>query len=273
MPRRPLLLLPPSEGKADGGRRRKLALRSLSSPSLNEQREATIDAVLHAMASPATARGKLLGVKGDALAAATAANLAIRTGPTMPAIERYTGVLYDALDVTSLSATDRKRLDAQVRILSALWGVVSPTDEIPDYKLKMGASLRGLGRLSTAWRAPITDALAPLAKGVTVWNLLPNEHAAAWNPEPIGSSEGPAAILTVKFLDETTKGRGARSFTTVSHWNKLLKGALVRFVLATGADEPDALTAFRHPEGYEYDASLTATAKGITTISMVRPIR
>jgi hypothetical protein len=59
----------------------------------------------------------------------------------------------------------------------------------------------------------------------------------------------------------------------VNHWNKLLKGALVRFVLATGADEPDALSKFRHPEGYRYDRRLTATADGTTTISMVRPVR
>jgi len=270
---RPIVLLPPSEGKADGGQRRKLALRSMSNRSLTAQRETTIDALAAAVDGSDAARGKLLGVKGAALAAATDANRTIRTSPTMPAIERYTGVLYDALDVESLGPTDRERLDQQVRILSGLWGVVSPIDRIPDYKLKMGASLPGIGRLATAWREPITDALTESTSGATVWNLLPNEHAAAWAPPEVGTMDAPAAILTVKFLDEGPTVDGRRTFTTVNHWNKLLKGALVRFVLATGADEPGALSTFRHPEGYRYDRRLTIETDGVTTISMVRPAR
>ena len=59
--------------------------------------------------------------------------------------------------------------------------------------------------------------------------------------------------------------------SSVSHWNKLLKGALVRHILATGADEPEALAAFAHPQGYRYDPSLTEQAKDRTVVSMVRP--
>ena len=93
-------------------------------------------------------------MKGKALVAATAANRAVAKAPTLPAIERYTGVLYDALDHRSLSAAHRRRLDASVVIFSGLWGAVMPADPIPDYKLKMGAALPPLGKLSTWWRAP-----------------------------------------------------------------------------------------------------------------------
>jgi cytoplasmic iron level regulating protein YaaA (DUF328/UPF0246 family) len=228
------------------------------------------------MRSAEPARRRLLGVKGDALAAATAANRAVRTGPTMPAIERYTGVLYDALDAGSLPARDKKRLAAQVVIFSGLWGASMPGDPLPDHKLKMSAALAPVGRLSTWWRAPLTDALAPLVERRVVWNLLPIEHDAAWAPPTPGSGAAgaPAGVLTVRFLDETTARKGTpRTFTTVNHWNKLLKGALVRHVLATGADEPDALTAFEHPEGYVYDASLTEDVGDRVVISMVRPAR
>ncbi len=43
----------------------------------------------------------------------------------------------------------------------------------------------------------------------------------------------------------------------MSHWNKLLKGALVRHLAATGLDEVDGLAAFAHPLGYAYQPSLT----------------
>ena len=227
-----------------------------------------------AVDGPAPAVAKLLGVKGAALAAAIAADRVVATAPTMPAITRYTGVLYDALDAGSLSARDRRRLRTQVVILSGLWGAVQPADPIPDYKLKMGASLAPLGRLSTWWRPAITEALAPLVAGRVVWDLLPNEHRAAWAPPPAGSgTTAPTAVLSARFLDEHPVRRGERSFTTVSHWNKLLKGALVRHVLSTQLDDPAGLSAFTHPEGYTYDPSLTVEHGGRTDLAFVRPAR
>jgi uncharacterized protein len=276
MPPAPVLLLPPSEGKSPGGTGGPWAPGRSAFPELDGHREKAIAALLRAMRAAEPARRKLLGVKDDALAAATAANRSVRTAPTMPAIERYTGVLYDALDAGSLPARDRRRLASQVVIFSGLWGASMPGDPLPDHKLKMSAAIAPLGKLSTWWRSPLTDALAPLVEGRVVWNLLPLEHDAAWAPPEVGSTEpgAPAAVLTVRFLDETTGRKGAaRSFTTVNHWNKLLKGALVRHVLATGADEPDALAAFEHPEGYGYDPSLTEQTKDRTIVSMVRPAR
>ena len=273
MAKAPIILLPPSEGKASGGRGPNWRAGSMSFPELDDLRLTAASALARSMRGSAAARSKLLGVKGETLAQATDANREILTAPTMPAIERFTGVLYDELDVASLSARDRTRLDKQVLILSGVWGVLRPGDPVPDHRLKMNVALPPLGRVSTWWKPAISDALRPVTRRVTVWNLLPGEHDAAWAPPLAGSDDpdAPSAMLSVRFLDEKrTRGR-ARSFTTVSHWNKLLKGALVRFVLATGADEPDALGRFTHPEGYVYDPSLTETTKDRIVVSMVRP--
>ncbi len=271
----PVILLPPSEGKAEGGTGPKLKISGLSFPQLENQRTEVRSALTIAMNGPEATRSKLLGVKGTALASATASNLAVLTSPTMPAIERYTGVLYDALGIDSLSARDRKRLNKQVLIFSGLWGVVRPDDMIPDYKLKMGATLAPIGKLSTWWRESITPALEQSVASAVVWNLLPKEHDSAW--APFGSVERktktPSAMFSVKFLDEGTPVKGERTFTTVNHWNKLLKGALVRYILETGADDPKALTKFRHPEGYKYDRSLSETTPNGIVLSMVRPAR
>mgnify|MGYP003498484143 FL=1 len=100
-------------------------------------------------------------MKGEALAGATAANQAVATAPTRPAIDRYTGVLYDALDAVSLHADERRRLGRQVVIFSGLFGATRPGDRIPDHKLKMGAALAPMGVLSSWWRRPLTEALVP----------------------------------------------------------------------------------------------------------------
>ena len=204
-------------------------------------------------------RSSLLRVKGIALAAATESNLTVATSPTMPAIARYTGVLYEALDHRSLSAAHRRRLDGNVVIVSGLWGLVTPADAIPDYKLKIGAKLGRLGTLSTWWRAELSAALSTAAADRPVWNLLPNEHAAAWRA-PAGMHQ-----WSVRFLESGRDG----SLTVVSHRNKLLKGALVRFLLANPSADRDDLADWDHPMGFRYDPSLDAEHAGITTLAFV----
>jgi uncharacterized protein len=117
----PLILLPPSEGKAGGGDGPRWAAGSMAI-DLDRERRAVARALKAVMHGSETSRRKLLDVSGAAsLARATESNSKALTAPTMPAIERYAGVLYDALDHRSLSKPERRRLDATVVILSGLW--------------------------------------------------------------------------------------------------------------------------------------------------------
>jgi cytoplasmic iron level regulating protein YaaA (DUF328/UPF0246 family) len=138
--------------------------------------------------------------------------------------------------------------------VSGLWGLVAPADPIPPYRLKMSASLEGLGRLSTWWRPRLVPALAALTEGRLVWDLLPNEHAAAMD----WSRAVPAQRVTVRFLD--AQGR------TISHWNKLLKGSLVRWLLSEQPPGPEALTAFRHPLGYRFDPQASVLDGAVASV-------
>lgn len=263
MPPTPLILLPPSEGKAPGGDGPPWTDGSLAHPELDDARAEVATRLARAAKANQQTRATLFGVKGEALAAATAANKSLRTSPTLPAIRRFTGVLYDALSVDTLSARDRRRLDAQVFIFSGLFGVLTPSDAIPDHRLKMSVALPGLGRLSTWWRPRLDAILGEATARRTVWNLLPNEHDAAWS--------GPAETaheIGVRFLDDVER-KGTRALVTVSHWNKLLKGALVRYVLAHQLREPDGLARFEHPQGYVYRPELTETVGRRTVISLV----
>src|SRR5690606_28924342 len=95
-----------------------------------------------------------------------------------------------------------------------------------------------------------------------IWNLLPNEHDAAWRAAQVPCRE----VRSVRFFERRADG----SLVAVSHWNKLLKGALVRFLL----DEPDAgpeqLEEWEHPLGYRLDPAATVRAGGTTTLSFVQ---
>jgi hypothetical protein len=141
-----------------------------------------------------------------------------------------------------------------VRIVSGLWGLVAPGDEIPPYKLKMSASLPDLGRLSTWWRPRLAPVVAALAEDRVVWDLLPIEHEAAMD----WSGARPEERITVRFVDAQGK--------TVSHWNKLLKGALVRWILIEQPAGPDDLRDFDHPLGYRFDPAATVRGDGTAAV-------
>ncbi len=218
--RAPAILLPPSEGKASGGRGRPWRAGRAALPALDDARAT----VLHALAD-----------RGDDLTGA----------PTRPAIERYTGVLYQRLDWGSLPTPAKALGTRTVLIASGVWGLSSPRDPLPHYRLKMAANLPPLGKLSTWWRPHLTAALAERLAGRLVWDLLPNEHAAAWTPAAVPVRRR----VTVRFVD--AHGR------TVSHWNKLLKGALVRHLLTERPAGPEELAGWAHPSGYAVDPDLS----------------
>jgi cytoplasmic iron level regulating protein YaaA (DUF328/UPF0246 family) len=233
MARRTVILVPPSEGKAAGG----------SGPPWQPG--------TMAVAELDAARARVLAALGPDHPAALA--------PTCPAAERYTGVLYKELDLASLPASGRRRLARDLLTVSGLWGLVAPNDPIPDYRLKMSASVPGLGKLSTWWRPQLTEPLARRVRGAVVWDLLPQEHAAAVDWRALA----PFERRTVRFVDPD--GR------TVSHWNKLLKGALVRW-LATGAGaDLDELASFDHPQGYRYEPAATVVEGSHVAIELRRP--
>jgi len=254
----PLILIPPSEGKAVGGAGAAWHPGSMAI-DLDEQRLRVIAALRSAMRSNATVRGKLLGVKGDALARATAANRSIDESPTLPAAERFTGVLYDALDLASLPAAVRRRADRSVLIPSGVFGLLTPSDPIPDHRLKMSVVLGSLGRLSTWWRDSVSAAVAEQSHGRTVWNLLPNEHAAS--VRLVGVPQ-----YSVTFLEPGRAG----NLVAVSHWNKLLKGELVRHVLRCPSAGPDDLLEWRHPSGFGLDRARTERFGEVTRLAFVK---
>ena len=85
-----------------------------------------------------------------------------------------------------------------------------------------------------------------------MWNLLPNEHAAAWAPDLSGGPASPSTVVSVRFFDTVVRG-GRTELVAVAHWNKLLKGALVAHVVAEQLTDPDGLADFDHPLGYRFD--------------------
>jgi uncharacterized protein len=221
-----LVLLPPSETKAPGGDGPPLSLDALSFRPLDATRKRLVDELVELAADPVAARVALgLSERQDA-----SPNLGLWTSPTMPALHRYTGVLYDALDAPSLRGAAAARAMARLAVGSALFGLVMATDPIPLYRLSAGSSLPGAGTLAARWRPelePLLDSLTD-AHGLIV-DLRSGSYAA------LGRATG---TVTVRVLTEHPDG----SRTVVSHFNKAHKGRLARLLCTTRA-EPDDVNA------------------------------
>lgn len=212
------MLLPPSEGKAAGGTSGRWDPDSGTFSALADRRTLLTEALdaVHGGSE------KLLGVKGDHLDRAQAANVSLSGAPSLPAWRRYTGVVWDHLDPATLTAADRRR----IVVVSGLLGLLRGDDPTPDYRLKMGANLAPYGKLSTWWRDDLSAALNHYAAGRTakqprvIIDLLPKEHRAAWVPD--ARVDG----VSIEFVDPTGKPGG--------HFAKAAKGELARAILSDG---------------------------------------
>lgn len=212
------IILPPSETKRSGGSGKPLALEHFALSSLSVKRRAVVDALVALSADPVQARSVLkLSERqlGD-----IAHNAALYTSPTMPAVDRYTGVLFDALDAASLGPASRRWLDKHVWIHSAPFGPISALDEMPCYRLAAGTSLPGVLPLRRLWAAATTEAIAQESPAFVL--DLRSEAYVALGPVP-------ASVASVYVRVVTAQGKA------LNHFNKKTKGEFVR---ALAEDKP-----------------------------------
>ena len=219
-----LLLLPPSEGKtpAPAGSA-PVNLATLSDDgALGAQRAAVLEALAAVSARPDAV--EVLGIRAS-LGGEAARNTRLLTEPAAPAAAVYTGVLYAAAGLSDVA--DPAVVRDCVRIFSGLWGAVRPADRIPAYRLSMAVDLPGVGRLATAWRAPLTAALGERAAGDVVVDCRSAAYAAAWKP-PVSGADA-AEWVTVRVVREAAGKR-----TVVSHNAKHTRGVLAGHLLRRG---------------------------------------
>ena len=227
-----LILVPPSEGKRSGGTGN-WDPRSGRFATLAPQRAALIAALRTAVPEP-------FGLSGKRRADAAAANAALLGAPVLPAGERYNGVVFTGLDPATFTPEEHRAARERLVVVSGLGGLFAYSDDVPAYRLKMGARLADIGSVTRFWEPHLGDALAAsCSPGTVVVDLLPLEHASAL--------VRPAGVRWVRVELYDRAGR------RVGHDAKAAKGRLARHLL--GAEDLDAALAGFNEQGFTVKCS------------------
>lgn len=220
-----IVLLPPSEGKSASPGKGKFQ-------KLHPDLFADAGPVLKHLAKlPKSKVGAFVGVKVPEKALdARAKDLSIGDAGCVPALERYTGVVYVHLDYASLNA--KKRACSRLYIVSGLLGVISGGTSIPDYKLPINPWL------AKYWRETNTERIRAAAKKKPVISLLSQSYTKA---------HGFEGAVHVDF-----KVQGGKK--SAGHFGKAIKGRFVRFLIENDVKKIADFDGFTE-DGFHFDGT------------------
>ena len=211
-----LILLPPSESKTGRARGRPADPERLSFPELASTRADVAAALAKVSAHPDGPA--LLRVSANLLAD-IAHNTRLGSAPAVPVADLYTGVLYAALDLSSMDSVARRRANRWLVVVSALFGALRPTDKVPPYRLSMGVNLGELGPLASMWRAPLANVLPTAAGRGVIVDCRSSTYAAAWVPQ---------GDLAARWVQVRVPGD--------THMAKHTRGLVARHLCGSGVD-------------------------------------
>jgi cytoplasmic iron level regulating protein YaaA (DUF328/UPF0246 family) len=155
-----------------------------------------------------------LAFAAELTAARTQATSNYDYSKTSPAIEVYDGVLYQGLGWHSLSAMQKKQANEKVLIISALFGLVKPLDQIFSYKLKID---------NKYWRDAIATVSEKFVKELVI-DCRSSTYKSVWSINP----ENTVEVRVFKVVN------GERS--VITHMSKKYRGELTRHLIAQPGD-------------------------------------
>lgn len=223
-----MILLPPSESKTDGTSKKVLNLEKLSYLQLTSKRVELLAAVI-ALAKGPTAKTRLIlniSAKQDF---EILRDQQLLTAPTGPAWSVYTGVLYDAIGIATLSPTAKAKFEKDNFVVSALFGLISASDVIPAYRLSGDTVVPKIGTLGKFWGNEITNALSA-SSGFVIDLRSGNYLKLGATPAAIADQ-----VVVPRIMQHMPKGAPK----VVSHSNKATKGRIVRAL----AESPKSISS------------------------------
>jgi cytoplasmic iron level regulating protein YaaA (DUF328/UPF0246 family) len=163
------------------------------------------------------------------------------------ALDSFIGDIYSGLQVLGWTDEDRDYANKTLRILSGLYGILSPLDGIYPYRLEMGYKLpdRRFSNLYTFWGDTIA---ATLPKDSPIINLAAMEYSKV-----ITDYVDTSCVITPTFLTIHPK---THEPTFVVVHAKIARGAFARWLIKERITDTKLLPSF-NDLGYAYNKELS----------------
>ena len=223
------ILIPPSEGKA----KTKSTKTLFSKTNFRFEREVNQVVRLLELIDDEDLRS-VYGTSAEKALMFHRQNQDIFNSPCAPAIERYTGVVYEHISWSTLSEKAKDYMEKYIYIFSGLFGLLTPKKLIPDYKLKMNVL-----SLQHHWCPFLTETLK---NEKVIIDLLPQVHRKAYNSNQKN-------IIPVDFL---ILNKGKKS--AAGHFGKAVKGEFIRYIAENNVTNIDDFSGFEY-EGFKWDGA------------------
>ena len=172
-----------------------------------------------------------------------------------PAVLAFNGDVYAGLEAGTLPAAAMAHLQAHVRILSGLYGVLRPLDLMQPYRLEMGTRLktsRGAS-LYAFWGDLVSRTLERelrAGNAAALVNLASEEYFKVVQPSVLG-----VPVITPVFQD-WKDGR----YKIISFYAKKARGLMARYAAIHAVTDPEQLKDF-DLDGYAYDAAASTPSE------------
>jgi hypothetical protein len=163
----------------------------------------------------------------------------------------FAGDTYQGLEAETFEPEEMAWAQNHLRILSGLYGVLRPLDEIEPYRLEMGTKLettRGKS-LYQYWGAKLSDALnkqADATKSILLVNCASKDYFGAVDLASLA-----LPVVTPIFMEDKNG-----TPKVVSFFAKKARGAMARFIMQNRLTNCDDLKNF-NSGGYCYQADLS----------------
>jgi len=173
--------------------------------------------------------------------------------PRRPALFAFAGDVYAGLEARTLDEPALRFAQDHVRILSGLYGLLCPFDEIRPYRLEMGTRWAP-GRapdLYRFWDSRIAETLAADAEDGVVINLASREYWRAVE----GRLPAEIRVVEIDFREEGPDGLRFNTFAA-----KRARGMMARYLCEHRLSDPEALKSF-DSDGYAFDPENSDAAR------------
>jgi cytoplasmic iron level regulating protein YaaA (DUF328/UPF0246 family) len=172
----------------------------------------------------------------------------------------FNGEVYNGLDFPSFSEEEVKYSQDHLRILSGLYGVLRPLDEILPYRLEMGTRLEvqeGQKNLYQFWGESITNQLNRQLQRVDsryIVNLASNEYFKSVK----------AKTLDVPVITPVFKERKGEEFKIVMMYAKHARGLMASYIIKNKVKNLEVLKAYNE-DGYFFNEELSNSSNIVFT--------